>query len=39
MTKPSATLIGAFVLGAIALIVAGVLFFSSGGSLNNACRW
>ena len=30
MSKPSATLIGAFVLGAIALIVAGVLFFGSG---------
>ena len=30
MTKPSATLIGAFVLGAIAVIVAGVLFFGSG---------
>jgi paraquat-inducible protein B len=30
MTKPSATLIGAFVLGAIALTVAGVLFFGSG---------
>jgi paraquat-inducible protein B len=31
MTKPSATLIGAFVLGAIALIVAGLLFFGAGG--------
>ena len=30
MTKPSATLIGVFVLGAIALTVAGVLFFGSG---------
>ena len=30
MTKPSTTLIGAFVLGAIALIVAAVLFFGSG---------
>jgi paraquat-inducible protein B len=30
MTKPSATLIGVFVLGAIALIIAGVLFFGSG---------
>ena len=30
MRRPSATLIGAFVLGAIALIVAGVLFFGSG---------
>ena len=30
MTKPSATLIGAFVLGSIALIVAGVLFFGRG---------
>lgn len=30
MTKPSATLIGAFVLGAIALTVAGVLFFGAG---------
>jgi paraquat-inducible protein B len=30
MTKPSPTLIGVFVLGAIALIVAGVLFFGSG---------
>ena len=30
MTKPSATLIGVFVLGAIALIVAGVLFFGRG---------
>jgi paraquat-inducible protein B len=29
--KPSATLIGAFVLGALALIVAGVLFFGAGG--------
>jgi paraquat-inducible protein B len=31
MKKPSATLVGAFVLGAIALIVAGVLFFGAGG--------
>jgi paraquat-inducible protein B len=31
MTRPSATLVGAFVLGALALIVAGVLFFGSGG--------
>ena len=30
MRKPSATLVGVFVLGAIALIVAGVLFFGSG---------
>jgi paraquat-inducible protein B len=30
MRRPSATLVGAFVLGAIALIVAGVLFFGSG---------
>jgi paraquat-inducible protein B len=30
MTKPSATLIGVFVLGAIALTVPGVLFFGSG---------
>jgi paraquat-inducible protein B len=30
MRKPSATLVGAFVLGAVALIVAGVLFFGSG---------
>lgn len=30
MTKPSPTLIGVFVLGAIALVVAGVLFFGSG---------
>jgi paraquat-inducible protein B len=30
MRKPSATLIGAFVLGSIALIVAGVLFFGRG---------
>jgi paraquat-inducible protein B len=31
VTKPSATLVGAFVLGALALIVAGVLFFGAGG--------
>jgi len=30
MTRPSATLIGTFVLGALALVVAGVLFFSGG---------
>lgn len=30
MTKPSATLVGVFVLGAIALIVAAVLFFGGG---------
>ena len=30
MRKPSATLVGVFVLGAIALIVAGVLFFGAG---------
>jgi len=30
MTRPSATLIGAFVLGGIALIVAAVLFFGGG---------
>lgn len=30
MTRPSATLIGTFVLGALALVVAGVLFFGSG---------
>ena len=30
MRKPSATLVGAFVLGGIALIVAGVLFFGAG---------
>ena len=30
MTRPSATLIGTFVLGAAALIVAGVLFFGGG---------
>jgi phospholipid/cholesterol/gamma-HCH transport system substrate-binding protein len=30
MKKPSPTLIGAFVLGAIALIVAGVVFFGAG---------
>jgi paraquat-inducible protein B len=34
MTKPNATLIGVFVLGAIALIVAGVLFFGSGTFLQ-----
>ena len=34
MSKPSATLIGVFVLGAIALIVAGVLFFGSGTFLE-----
>jgi paraquat-inducible protein B len=30
MTKPNATLIGVFVLSAIALIVAGILFFGAG---------
>ena len=30
MTRPSATLIGTFVLGAAALVVAGVLFFGGG---------
>ena len=30
MTRPSATLIGTFVLGAVALVVAGVLFFGGG---------
>jgi paraquat-inducible protein B len=30
MTRPSATLIGTFVLGAFALVVAGVLFFGGG---------
>jgi paraquat-inducible protein B len=30
MTRPSATLIGAFVLGAAALVVAGVLYFGGG---------
>jgi paraquat-inducible protein B len=30
MTRPSATLIGTFVLGALALLVAGVLFFGGG---------
>jgi paraquat-inducible protein B len=30
MTRPSATLIGTFVLGALGLVVAGVLFFGSG---------
>jgi paraquat-inducible protein B len=34
MTRPSATLIGAFVLGALALVVAGVLFFG-GGALRD----
>ncbi len=34
MSKPSATLVGVFVLGAIALIVAGVLFFGSGKFLE-----
>lgn len=34
MSKPSATLVGVFVLGAIALIVAGVLFFGSGAFLE-----
>ncbi|HET7362256.1 MAG TPA: MlaD family protein [Burkholderiales bacterium] len=34
MTKPSATLIGAFVLGALALVAAGVLFFG-GAALRN----
>ena len=36
MTKPGATLIGVFVLGAIALIVAGVLFFGSGAVRGEA---
>jgi paraquat-inducible protein B len=30
MTRPSATLIGSFVLGALGLVVAGVLFFGGG---------
>ena len=30
MTRPSATLIGTFILGAAALVVAGVLFFGGG---------
>ncbi len=34
MSKPSATLVGVFVLGAIALILAGVLFFGSGAFLE-----
>ena len=34
MTRPSATLIGAFVLGALAIVVAGVLFFG-GAALRN----
>jgi phospholipid/cholesterol/gamma-HCH transport system substrate-binding protein len=38
VTKPSATLVGAFVLGAIALIVAGVLFFGSGVLLQERIR-
>lgn len=33
MTRPSPTAIGAFVLGAIALIVAGILFFGGGALL------
>ncbi|MGB8436080.1 MAG: MlaD family protein, partial [Burkholderiales bacterium] len=39
MSKPSATLIGVFVLGAIALIVAGVLFFGSGAFLEKRIRF
>ena len=34
MTRPSATLIGAFILGALALVAAGVLFFG-GNALRN----
>ena len=34
MSRPSAPLIGAFVLGALALAVAGVLFFA-GAALRN----
>ncbi len=39
MSKPSATLIGVFVLGAIALIVVGVLFFGSGAFLEKRIRF
>lgn len=39
MSKPSPTLIGVFVLGAIALIVAGVLFFGSGLFLAERIRF
>ncbi len=35
MSKPSATLIGVFVLGAVTLLIAGVLFFGSGAFLEN----
>jgi phospholipid/cholesterol/gamma-HCH transport system substrate-binding protein len=34
VNKPSATLVGVFVLGAITLVVAGVLFFGSGALLE-----
>ena len=30
MNQPSATLIGAFVIGALALIIAAILFFGGG---------
>ena len=39
MRKPSATLVGVFVLGAMALIVAGVLFFGTGACRRSAFRW